>query len=359
MLGGTAMRSIRKTGFLAALPRALTDPVVLGLVGLSVIAFLGLLVHDALLLGRTAYHPEDAPLAAPGAAWRSLLALALSVGIALAVRRAQDAPAALDRAETVIAGLASVGVLALGALLLADPILFGRLAWEDGPTETLSAVATGLGAIVFAWVAVSAARRRAVTLAAGAGVLALGLVALTGEEVSWGQRIFGVETPPDLASINDQGEMNLHNVVTEESELLYYVGGFALLIGLPFVADARGRSGPLGPLLPARAVALTAAPMAALDYDLWGVLPVQMTTWLTLAALMVWGGRRANAAWLLAACVLAVQIVVLWQGDTMVRRWDVKEHKELVLALGFLAYAASAARAERRARRGSQAASAA
>ncbi len=34
-----------------------------------------------------------------------------------------------------------------------------------------------------------------------------------GEEISWGQRIFAVETPEWFAERNKQGEMNLHNLV--------------------------------------------------------------------------------------------------------------------------------------------------
>lgn len=33
-----------------------------------------------------------------------------------------------------------------------------------------------------------------------------------GEEISWGQRIFGFETPDDLVKINAQKEFNLHNI---------------------------------------------------------------------------------------------------------------------------------------------------
>ena len=33
-----------------------------------------------------------------------------------------------------------------------------------------------------------------------------------GEEISWGQRIFGFETPGSLNNLNTQGETNLHNI---------------------------------------------------------------------------------------------------------------------------------------------------
>ncbi|MGB8983581.1 MAG: hypothetical protein WCC12_17060, partial [Anaerolineales bacterium] len=40
-----------------------------------------------------------------------------------------------------------------------------------------------------------------------------------GEEISWGQRILGFETPETLAQVNKQDELNLHNLsVLENSE---------------------------------------------------------------------------------------------------------------------------------------------
>jgi len=34
----------------------------------------------------------------------------------------------------------------------------------------------------------------------------------SGEEISWGQRIFNFSTPEYLSSINDQNELNIHNI---------------------------------------------------------------------------------------------------------------------------------------------------
>jgi hypothetical protein len=42
--------------------------------------------------------------------------------------------------------------------------------------------------------------------------LSLGLFFLTGEELNWGQRMFGWGTAESFAEINKQGETNLHNI---------------------------------------------------------------------------------------------------------------------------------------------------
>jgi hypothetical protein len=40
----------------------------------------------------------------------------------------------------------------------------------------------------------------------------LGLIFLIGEEIAWGQRLFGWQTPDALRSANEQGETTLHNI---------------------------------------------------------------------------------------------------------------------------------------------------
>ncbi len=44
------------------------------------------------------------------------------------------------------------------------------------------------------------------------GLVTLAAWFLTGEEISWGQRIFGWDTPEALDEINRQGETTLHNI---------------------------------------------------------------------------------------------------------------------------------------------------
>jgi len=57
-----------------------------------------------------------------------------------------------------------------------------------------------------------------------------------GEEISWGQRIFGLETPDFLSDKNAQGEIGLHNLVIEingeEVKLNKLIFGTGLALGL-------------------------------------------------------------------------------------------------------------------------------
>ena len=57
-------------------------------------------------------------------------------------------------------------------------------------------------------------------------LLALGSFFVAGEEISWGQRVFGWSTPDSLDAINHQGETNVHNI-----RLVQRVFSFAVLLG--------------------------------------------------------------------------------------------------------------------------------
>jgi hypothetical protein len=60
-----------------------------------------------------------------------------------------------------------------------------------------------------------------------------------GEEISWGQRIFGIATPEKLRAENVQGELNLHNLVGVNSHVrmvgMLVVVGFLFII--PWLAE--------------------------------------------------------------------------------------------------------------------------
>ena len=92
------------------------------------------------------------------------------------------------------------------------------------------------------------------------------------EEISWGQRIIGWETPPDFAVMNYQGETNLHNLFNPYIDYAY--GLFASLIAaglwlLPNIKKkwfgSRHLQG-LEYLLPHRTLALFSVPYLMLAF---------------------------------------------------------------------------------------------
>ena len=83
---------------------------------------------------------------------------------------------------------------------------------ERGLVEILTPVAAAAG--VVAGIAILRHRKRLPTkwLQGWVVLITLGCFYACGEELSWGQHIFGWATPESLAAVNDQGETNLHNI---------------------------------------------------------------------------------------------------------------------------------------------------
>lgn len=105
------------------------------------------------------------------------------------------------------------------SLVLVVIHLIDKLPWvnfkiylaEDGVFEMATALFAFLAGLILLYVSCRQAgwRARLVALALGIGFLLFGM-----EEISWGQRLIGWETPGWLDRINDQGETTLHNLAS-------------------------------------------------------------------------------------------------------------------------------------------------
>ena len=100
-------------------------------------------------------------------------------------------------------------VLFFGYIAIADLNIYIFLTWEDGWVENLTAAAFFLAGIALFVAALSERRLfpRCVYIIGAAT-----LMFFTGEEISWGQRVIGFDTPNFLADLNEQEEVNIHNL---------------------------------------------------------------------------------------------------------------------------------------------------
>lgn len=138
--------------------------------------------------------------------------------------------------------------LALIALSYATLLLPGttvdRLVEEDGWFEWLTALSLLASSALF--VVAFAELRRAGGLARVLPwtMLALGAIMFVGagEEISWGQRIFGWSTPESLEAVNAQQETNLHNLGVfsglTDMDRLFSLGWALLFVAVPLLAFA-------------------------------------------------------------------------------------------------------------------------
>ena len=123
---------------------------------------------------------------------------------------------------------------------LSNVELYTELIEEDGPIEYGSSVFWFMAAVAML---IQLAKRRSGGEING-GYRLFHLIALTlffitcsGEEISWGQRIIGLETPEMLTGINVQNELTLHNLgsISIFSNAFFFIAvSFFLLI--PFLS---------------------------------------------------------------------------------------------------------------------------
>ena len=134
------------------------------------------------------------------------------------------------------------GVLAAGLLIIAvgyllfftNLPLFELYTKEDHLVEWLTVMGLLMGSFV--------SLRRALRLGGSRGwmmfltALLLGLVLFVaaGEEISWGQRIFGIESPEYFKENNTQQETNFHNLILGGMRVNRWVFSFGLTAVLLF-----------------------------------------------------------------------------------------------------------------------------
>ena len=116
--------------------------------------------------------------------------------------------------QTVLAiAVMPFGVMLAGAAAaLAGKGVYKWFTHEDGCAEWLQVVFDS-GALVLGALCTQHLQRQGRRGAAALyALVCLGLVFVLGEELSWGQRIFGWGTPETFVAANKQEETNLHNI---------------------------------------------------------------------------------------------------------------------------------------------------
>ena len=110
----------------------------------------------------------------------------------------------------------------------------GLLTWirEDGPVEWLTVLGLLLCVILCFRRAVSPGKLRPALFRWFAVLFGVVFLFGAGEEVSWGQRLFGLQTPEWFTEHNQQSEINLHNLEVFGIELTKLLFGKILVLAL-------------------------------------------------------------------------------------------------------------------------------
>ena len=106
-------------------------------------------------------------------------------------------------------------------IFFTDNNLFWVLLREGGLLETFQARSYLLAAVLALYFAVQFHRTKRKGLLLLYIVFTLALLFVTFEEISWGQRIIGFETPEILKTKNIQNETTIHNLDIIQNNLLH------------------------------------------------------------------------------------------------------------------------------------------
>ena len=118
-----------------------------------------------------------------------------------------------------------LNVLFFSSLLATAPSTFQALSREDYWVENLTAVWFFLASLLLLVTALleRSIFRRCVYILGG-----MAMVFAAGEEISWGQRIFGFATPDFLMHLNESKEFNVHNISNDAFGIIYLNGTLIL-----------------------------------------------------------------------------------------------------------------------------------
>lgn len=114
---------------------------------------------------------------------------------------------------------------------LSDPEYFTSvLAKEDGPIEWLTVIGLLMSFVVCVYRVISLRKEKNISFLVVWAFLALVCFFGAGEEISWGQRIFNIESSEWFIENNAQKETNFHNLVVEGKKVNKII--FSALLGL-------------------------------------------------------------------------------------------------------------------------------
>lgn len=233
-------------------------------------------------------------------------------------------------------------LIATWAVVLAtvklDPTLLTWVTQEDGVVEwgTVAAL-MWLAVVVVRHLTSSASALPGWTKVAGWLLVALALLA-AGEEISWGQRIFGFSTGETMQNLNLQNETNLHNLIP--GPIFNGIIVFSLGIGFVLVPTVWRQKSENAPVwLPSAELSLLMLDAILINHYQFASLPEQAGI-VVMIALLLWftvSSLRSREKFLILGSALGwVTIAVLYACKEVLRvnnhQYEIRELMIVLLA---------------------------
>ncbi len=133
--------------------------------------------------------------------------------------------------KVILAGLFVVLIPAVIASFVNVDFVNSDIVNEDGPLEWLTVVGlVSCAVLAFVRLVRGVRQKRSFTYLAGLCLTVIIFTFGAGEEISWGQRIFGIESPEFFEQNNAQLETNVHNLLVGETKINKLIFGKLLAV---------------------------------------------------------------------------------------------------------------------------------
>lgn len=126
------------------------------------------------------------------------------------------------RTALIIAAIPVIVMLGMIAIIPL-PDLFVWITAENSIIEWLQFVLILTSSMIFARLSLRLFQNRQTMIGVLCVLIALGMFFVAGEEIAWGQQIFGWSTPTALEEVNVQQETTLHNISSAHPIFVYAV----------------------------------------------------------------------------------------------------------------------------------------
>lgn len=216
--------------------------------------------------------------------------------------------------EKLILLLVMLVLVAGFVLFYTNRDLFQRYTVEDGLVEWLTVLGLLLGSAVCMYRFAALLKKKSWIFLLITLLLGIMLFVVAGEEISWGQRILGIESSEFFQKNNLQKETNFHNMVVDGVKINKVVFTFGLIAALGVFLLVL-------PLLYRRNRRLQAWA------DSWGVLipqPYQIVAFLLLFAITALLKHEKNAELLECGAALLFFLIVRYPANAAIFRGEKK-----------------------------------
>lgn len=139
----------------------------------------------------------------------------------------------LSRTEIIVLAIVTVSIVAGFVLVFTNVSAFENYTREDGVVEWLTVAGLLLGAFTCFGRVVTLRRWKPLLFLFFIGLMGAVLFFGAGEEISWGQRLLGVQSPDYFKENNAQGETNIHNLIVGGQKLNRII--FTILLAIVLV----------------------------------------------------------------------------------------------------------------------------